>query len=253
MRQRLERAVETAAKALLPLPLLRLGAKMLGRPFEVPVGRVRFGTLRDTEPVNRSFGYGRGQPVDRVYIEAFLARHAGDIQGRVLEVKDAAYTTQFGGARVERCDVLDVDPANPSATLVADLAGGDAIPSDAFDCIVLTQTLHLIYDVRLAAATLYRALKPGGVLLLTVPGITQVYRPNRDAWYWSFTEASARRLFEEAFAGGAVAVEQWGNVFAAVAFLEGVAAEEVPRGRLDVADPDYPVIVAVRAVKPLPA
>lgn len=34
--------------------------------------------------------------------------------------------------------------------------------------------LYLIYDARTAVSTLHRSLKPGGVLLLTLPGITQV-------------------------------------------------------------------------------
>jgi len=238
------------ATRFLPVPVLRAGARMLGREFEVPVGRVRLGSLGRVDPVNRSFGYGRGRPVDRYYIEAFLERHAGDIRGHVLEVKDAGYTRRFGGERVTRADVVDVDAGNPVATIVADLTHGDGIPSDSFDCVVLTQTLHLIYDVRAAIATLYRILKPDGVALVTLPGISQVDRPISETWYWSFTEASARRTFGDVFPGDSVAVETHGNVLAAVAFLHGLAAEELSPEKLDVHDPAYPVTIAVRAVKP---
>src|SRR4029453_14668409 len=45
------------------------------------------GTLRRTRPLSNDFGYDRGTPVDRYYIERFLARHQSDVKGRVLEVK----------------------------------------------------------------------------------------------------------------------------------------------------------------------
>ena len=95
---------------------------------------------------------------------------------------------------------------------MADLARADHIPSAAFDCIILTQTLHLIYDVRAAIATLHRILGPGGVLLLTVPGITRISHDEwPGSWYWSFTTDSASRLFAEAFGPGRVAIGSRGT------------------------------------------
>ena len=105
-------------------------------------GRVRFGNLRRLEPVSTSFGFDRGTPIDRYYIERFLAAHADDIHGRVLEFGDARYTRAFGGERVTRSDVLDLVPSNPNATIVADLTRADDVASDSFDCIVCTQTLQ---------------------------------------------------------------------------------------------------------------
>jgi SAM-dependent methyltransferase len=207
------------------------------------------GDLRRVTPFSREFGFDRGSPVDRRYIEAFLARHAADVRGRVLEIKDRAYTERFGGDRVVRSDVLDVDAGNPVATLVDDLSTGDRLPADAFDCIVLTQTLHLIFDVHAAARTLHRILKPGGVLLLTGPGITPIPRSEAASWYWSFSDRAADRLFRATFAGGDVDVRAQGNVLAATAFLYGLAERELRDAELDANDPDYPVIVTVRAVK----
>src|SRR3954452_4001038 len=115
-----------------------------------PVGAVRLADLDRTSPISRTFGYDRDGPVDRYYIEGFLGRHRDDIRGRVLEIGDDAYTRAYGGTQVARRDVLHVHPGNPSATFVGDLAGGNDLPSDAFDCVILTQTLQLVYDVRAA-------------------------------------------------------------------------------------------------------
>jgi SAM-dependent methyltransferase len=214
---------------------------------------VRFGDLRQLTPVSRHFGWDRGGlPVDRYYIERFLEQHATDIAGHVLEVRDDAYTCRFGGTRVTRCDVLHPTTDNPKATIVADLTGAGQIPSDTFDCIVLTQVLPFIPDVAAAARTLQRILRPGGVVLATMPGISQVIRYDMDRWgdYWRFTSLSARRLFECAFPGAELQVEAHGNVLTATAFLQGISSRELRADELDFRDPDYEVLITVRAVKP---
>ena len=215
-----------------------------------PPGAVRFGSLRRLTPISRAFGYDRGLPVDRHYIEAFLDAHQHDVRGAVVEVGDDTYTRRFGAERVTRSDILHVSADNPRATIVADLANAEHIPSDSFDCVIVTQTLHLIFDVAAAVRTVHRVLRPGGVCLATVPGISQVDAGAwQDYWFWSLTPAAARRLFTDAFADGSVAVESHGNVLASTAFLYGLAASELSREELDARDPSYPMLVTIRAVK----
>ncbi|MEZ5291892.1 MAG: glycosyltransferase [Vicinamibacterales bacterium] len=213
-------------------------------------GAVDFGALRRVEPVSRQWGFDRGLAVDRFYIERFLETHAADIRGRVLEIEDRMYTTRFGGGRVGVSDVLHVNHDNPKATIVGDLTRADHIPSDTFDCVILTQTLQLIFDTRAALATLHRILAPGGVLLATFPGITRVSGEEwGGSWYWSFTSASARRLFAEPFGAGGATIEAHGNVLAASAFLYGLAVEDLTRAELEHRDPDYEMLITARAVK----
>jgi len=166
-------------------------------------------------------------------------------------VGDDAYTRRFGDGQVTTRDVLHVTPGNPQATIVADLADAAHIPSDTFDCVILTQTLHLVYDVRAALATLARILRPGGTLLATFPGLSQLSCDTwRDTWYWGFTSLAARRLFAEAFPGADVAVEAYGNVLATSAFLHGLATHELTREELDHRDPSYEMLITARVVKP---
>ena len=217
----------------------------------LPTRAVRFGDLRRLTPFSREFGFDRGTPVDRFYIEWFLSRSEADIGGRVLEIGDNSYTRRFGGNRVTHSDVLHVQEGNPQATFVGDLSSAGHIPSDVFDCIILTQTLHLIYDMKAAIATLYRILKPGGVLLATVPGISQLENGRwKDAWCWSLTVLATRRLAEEAFPTDSVEVESHGNVLAATGFLLGLAAEELEWAELEHRDPLYQLLITLRAAKP---
>lgn len=216
----------------------------------LPLGAVALGDLARTHPISDQFGFDRGLPIDRYYIDRFLDANRDAVAGRVLEIGDETYTRQFGGDRVEVADVLHVTAENPLATFVGDLSVAGTLPPDTFDCIILAQTLHLIYDMAAAVREMHRALKPGGVALVTVPGITPVDRNEWGAtWYWSLTKASARRLFEEEFGGSAVRVGAYGNVYAAVTFLHGLAVAEADKEKLDVEDEAFPVIVAVRATK----
>ena len=215
------------------------------------VGSVQFGSLRRVTPISRDFGLDRGQCIDRYYIEAFLSRHSADIGGRVLEIGDDRYTHKFGGMRVNRSDVLNLRSGDPKTTLVGDLAKAEHISADAFDCIILTQTLQFIYDVRAVVGHLHRVLKPGGVLLATTAGISQISRYDMERWgeYWRFTTLSVRRLFEECFPATNTDVQACGNVLAVIAFLEGLSVAELRREELDHRDPDYELIITVRAVK----
>jgi len=218
-----------------------------------PVGTVQFGSLGQVSPISSVFAFDRGLPIDRYYMEKFLSAHSSDIYGRVLEIENNAYTRKFGGDRVTKSDVLHVVPGNPKATILADLTCADHIPSDTFDCIICTQTLQMIYEVRAALRHLYRILKPGGVLLATSHGISRIARREGvDLWgeYWHFTSQALRRLLQETAPAAAVHLRVYGNVLAAIASLHGLAAEELRQRDLDYADPNYEVLIAVRAVKP---
>jgi glycosyltransferase involved in cell wall biosynthesis/SAM-dependent methyltransferase len=254
-------AIQAAPVATLKLLLRSLRNKLAlgrflgrrgGRPRpRFPLGSVRFGDVGDVQPISDDFGFERGTPIDRFYIEQFLRGNAGDIAGRVLEVGDDAYSRRFGGQRITQQDVLHVSADNEAATLVGDLSQPATLPAAAFDCLVLTQTLHLIFDMRAAVAEMHRGLKPGGVVLLTVPGITRIDRGEWGAdWFWSLTPAAATRLFGDVFGADNVRVESHGNVFAATAFLQGLAVEETDTAKLAINDACFPVIVTVRARKP---
>lgn len=217
-----------------------------GRALQRRLVREDLRNLRRLEPVSTAFGFDRGTPVDRWYIDRFLGKHAKAITGRVLEVGDRRYSDAFGSAA--SVDVLHPE-AGSGVTVVGDLETGAGITPGAYDCIIATQTLNVVFDVAAAVATLHRALAPGGSLLLTAPGISPTSDFDDARWgdHWRFTESSLRRLCSASFAERDLTVRTYGNVLAATAFLYGLAAEELTDAELAAHDRRYPVIVAVSA------
>jgi SAM-dependent methyltransferase len=254
-RARAEKLVRDTATRLLPHGL-RKWVRAQQRRYRlqsVPVGSVDFGGLRRLSPISAIFGQDRDLlTIERYYIEQFLARHAADIKGRCLEMGDPAYTHRFGGTKVTQPDVLNYVEGNPQATIVADLTDAPHIPNDSFDCIIITQTLQMIFEVDMAIATLHRILKPGGVVLCTSHGMSRVARREGvDDWgeYWHFTTQSKRRLFRAHFPRENVEVSTVGNVFTCICNLHGLGAGEIDQSELDLHDPNFELLVLVRAVK----
>jgi hypothetical protein len=203
------------------------------------------------KPASRKFAFDRGTPIDRRLIDRFLGQHAADIHGRVLEVADRGYTTRYGGNRITQSDVLHAVAGNPEATIVGDLATGQGLAWDVYDCLILTQTLHVIYDIHSVVKNIHKMLKSGGVALVTIPGISQISRYDFDRWgdFWRMTPDAAKRLFGEIFPAANVKVESYGNVRLAAAYLYGLAAEEVDPSAFDETDADYPLLLGVRVAK----
>jgi SAM-dependent methyltransferase len=199
------------------------------------------------KPLSEVWGSDRGVPIHRHYLEAFLAQHQADIRGRVLEFQDDGYTVRFGGGRVTRSDILHIDASNPRATLVADLTQPHTLPEQAFDCIVCTHVMHIVYDLRRFVSEVHRLLAPGGVLLVGVPMVSMC----DGGWHelWRFTPEGLRRLLQEAFGEEAVRVHGFGNALVAAGELRGVVASEFSPRELATQDERFAVEVCGRAVR----
>jgi len=230
---------------------------MLKRYLKALVRRrttVSLGDVGRFEPASRSFGLERGLPIDRFYIEDFLAEQASLVRGRVLEVGSRAYTERFGGGAVtESCILGSQGNGTNDRVIPGDLTDKDTLPVEAFDCFICTQTFNFIYNVSKAVEGAHHLLRPGGVLLATVAGISQISRYDMDRWgdYWRFTTASLDRLFKPVFGDGVV-IACRGNLPMTLAYLQGMAVEDLPNpGLLDAVDPDYQLLLTVVARKEL--
>ncbi|MEZ7498206.1 glycosyltransferase [Flavobacterium sp. Arc3] len=239
------------AKKVLPGKLFRSFQKISnfasGNSF---FKKIDLGDLDRTTPFSTQFGYDRGGPLDRYYIENFLDENSFKVKGRALEIGDNEYTLKYGGDKLAQSDILHIDESNKQATYIGDLSNAPHLPSESFDCIILTQTLHLIYDYKAAIETCYRVLKPGGTLLLTVPGISHIAQDQWSKyWLWSFTDASMQRIMQEHFSEENITIKTYGNVLVASAFLYGMGLPELKKEQIDHHDPHYQVIITVKAIK----
>jgi SAM-dependent methyltransferase len=208
-----------------------------------------WGTLRRLRPLSPRYGNDRGTPVNRYLIRQFLGRNAQDVRGSVLEVREDYYSSGLGGDRVDHLTVVDIDRANLGATLYADLAEPGSLPSDAFDCVLVTQVLQFVSDVGAAAANIFQSLRTPGVALITVPGMARI---DPDEYFhdrWRFLGAGLRATFTENCPGSSIQVAPYGNVMTATAFLMGAAAEELEPAELDYLDARFPVIWGIRVAK----
>jgi SAM-dependent methyltransferase len=186
--------------------------------------------------------------VDRRYIEAFLSARRGAIHGSVLEVQDSAYTTRFGGDRVSQSTVVDIDATNLRATLIADLQMAGSLPPDSYDCVILTQTLHLLRRPGQCIQNCFAALRSDGVLLATAPSVSRVSPTYPEGDLWRFTPAGIAELFGRYWPGD-FTVDAFGNLRTCMAFLIGEVVEELPDLVLDHHDPRFPLTVTVEATK----
>jgi hypothetical protein len=216
----------------------------------IPPSKIIFNDLLRTKPISSVFGFDRGTPIDRYYIDKFLAQNSSKIEGTVLEIANNIYSKKFGQKDI-KSEILHFDNSNIQATIIGDLTKKESLPSNAVDCFICTQTFNVIYGVKSAIEGSRHLLKEGGILLATVPGIGQISRYDMDRWgdYWRFTDKSIKMLAEEA-GFSKVEVVVFGNVLAATSFLQGLAVEDLPdRSLLDVVDSDYPVTIGVVAKK----
>jgi SAM-dependent methyltransferase len=228
-------------KAALPRPVRALARRI--RQGQRPVV---WGNLRRRRPFSDSWGFDRGLPVDRFYIEDFLSKFEADVRGRVLEVQDSAYTNQFGGSRVTASDILDINQANKAATIVADLARSGSLPDRRFDCIIVTQTLQYVDDPAAAVANLWTAVAPGGTLLITVPCAQRIAPDLSTVDRWRFMPRGLEDLVRRNCAGGEIEVVGYGNVLSATASLMGLAADELRTKELEDEDPNFPLVACAR-------
>ena len=203
------------------------------------------------QPLSRYFGFDRGMPIDRYYIEKFLQQYSANITGDVLEIAEDLYMNKFGTNVTPH--ILHVNDSVKEATITGDLSDVEKMPENLVDCFICTQTFHCIYNIQDAIRGAYKILKNNGVLLATVTGIGPSSWNDKEEWgdYWRFTTMAAERLFSACFPE--VVVHGYGNVFAAKASLDGLAVEDIKdTAALDCHDADYPVIIGIFARKILP-
>lgn len=232
------RSAATARARQLVGPGMTAKVRCLMHGYGVP----RWGNLRRTTPFSSSYGFERGTPIDRYYLHQFLSAHRDLITGDVLEVQTSGHTERFGHD-VTRADTFDIVPQF-SQTYLCDVAHcEDVIPSHAYDCLLLPNTLPHFRELDLALAHALRIVRPGGTILASAGGLLPLTGDVPD--YWRLSPDGWRERLGAAWPGATIEIAGHGNCLAAVAAQMGLALEELSGAELDVQDPRYPVLTTM--------
>ena len=208
-----------------------------------------FGSKINVCPISSKFGFDRGTPIDRYYIEKFLTENSNYIKGNLLEIADSNYSKKYATGSKNIFNVLTFDnPPEDCSVIVGDLSKPETLPNNVMDCFICTQTYNFIYDVKKAIESSYKMLKKDGVLLATVSGISQISRYDMD--YWRFTDLSIRKFLMEFFDEDKISIKVYGNSIAASAFLQGISIEDFDNQKiLEEIDMNYQLIIGIVAKK----
>ena len=211
--------------------------------------------LNRKEPFSRIFGLDRGTAIDRRFMEDFLSLHKDSIQGKVLEIGGDQYTYKFGSNLASTAILAGSENSSRSICFPYpshDLTAHHSLDAvGKYDLVIATNVLNFIYDFKAAIHGLAKLTQPdSGILLATLAGVSQISRFDYDRWgdYWRFNDMSIKQLFEEYFEQ--VEVTAYGSAPLAAAFIMGLSQEEVPSTLFEHHDPDYQILIGVKAAKP---
>lgn len=232
------------------ISLLRLVRAPIVRQIKRTSSDIRLvNSTNPLKPISIKYGYDRGAPIDRVYIESFLEDNKDSIKGRCLEIHDTAYIKKFGGKKVAHSDALDIDTSNKQANIYGDLRNlKETINDNTYDCLVITHTINIIDDVDAAISECHRILKPGGILLLTIPGFIGPVI-DIDKSFWRFNKNNTRYILKKKFDNNSIQTISYGNVLAGQAFLTGLSTEELSKSEISYNDPHFPIVIGAKAIK----
>jgi glycosyltransferase involved in cell wall biosynthesis len=227
------------------LKLIKSFLRLILRPFKMIISRLSLAF--SMKPLSEAWGFDRGLPLHRYYVDNFLQEFSADIRGHCLEFQENSYIRRFDRGAVQKIDILNVDSDNPRATIVADISKPNNIPSGQFDCIICTHVLHIIYDFEKAVSELYRILKPGGVVLFASPLVSMYSADVGDLW--RFTPDSLRIILGKVFGEDNVVIKSYGNSLIAAGEIRGLVRSEFTKTELDYQDERFAIEVCARAIK----
>jgi|TARA_B110000259_G_scaffold187654_1_gene242703 SAM-dependent methyltransferase len=196
-------------------------------------------------PISDYFGFDRGLPIDRYYINKFININKKHIRGNVLEIGDDRYSKKFkcdstiyGIIKNEKVEILNLEEKLPNKI-------------KKFDCIICTQVINYTYKKEKFISNLYKLLKKNGILLLTCSSITRIsnYDYNRYGDYWRFTDMSLRKLLSSVFNKKSIRIKTHGNISVSTKFLYGLSADEVSYDDLNFNDKNFSLLISCRAKK----
>ncbi len=207
-------------------------------------GSLDWGDLRRIAPICNSFGFTRGTPIDRYYLDRFIGEIRFQVTGKVLEVGGVVQNRElYQFDRVTEYQTLDI-AARSGVTLVGDVHDAAIIEPESLDAVVLFNVLEHCHNPWMVVQNIYHWLKMEGKCFCMVPNAQRLHNFPQD--YWRPLPDGIRQLFQN-FSQQNLSV--YGNPLTVVASFLGIAAEELSPQELDDFHPDYPVATCAIAMK----
>jgi glycosyltransferase involved in cell wall biosynthesis len=248
--KRMFEVLRMAPRAALPILFNRARNRLRTIARSLPVRRDPWRGLRRLTPVERFVREKDNTPIDRHYVQEFLAGEEHAVSGRVVVVGHRSHGHTFGTPSVIGADLLARTGVEGMEIEVDAIRSGSVPPPDSADAIVIAQALHLVPDPESVVEALHRALKPGGTLLVTVPFVAKI---DRFDWgrtpHWSIAPGALRNLLCGPFSARSVEIRNYGSILTTIAFVRGASAQAMKAADLEANDPAFPVVVAAVARK----
>ena len=202
------------------------------------------------EEIGSDWGYRRGTPVGRVYIDMFLNKYRECIRGDIMEVAETTYSERFC-QKNDTTSFTAIHVEKKEGCRQANLETGEGFYKEEFDTMIITQTLAYIYNLNEVINTIYRSLKQGGHCFVTVTDIGHMGSIETEKYgaFWGFHRAGIAKLFTEVFGENNVMIESYGNLKTVVAQLYGICAEDLDKKIINKKDDRYPMIIGIVARK----
>lgn len=237
------RGFETGAPGGRAFPEVLREAEEMGLIAPV-ASSLAWGDLRRLVPICPWFGFSRGTPIDRYYLEHFARDVREQVCGCVVDIGGRpAFWQKLGFARVSRRCVVDIAPQS-GVDVVGNAADPLLFEADSVDGVLAFNVLEHCPVPQAVVDAVRRWLRPGGKLFCMVPSVQRVHRMPSD--YCRLLPAALEVLFRD---WSTMRLHVYGNPLTSIAALMGVAAEELDVGELDALHPDYPVATCAVATK----
>ena len=208
------------------------------------VHHLQWGDLRRRFPVDANYGFGRGTPIDRFYLDIFLRKIKKNVCGKILEIgadqKRLDLKKYKPGARF---DSLDIE-GKSKPTFTANAEVQSILKPRSYDSILAFNVLGHCRNPFSVTKNMHTWLRPGGIAFCAVSSSQRVGRCPEDCW--KIQPDGLRALFSNF---RKIQIISYGNLTTTIGALQGLAAEELSKEELLDHHPDYPVLSCVIAEK----
>jgi len=198
--------------------------------------------------ISNDFGFKRGTPIDRYYINDFLKKSSDIFIGDALEFGDTNYLDRFDD-KLQNKFIFNYSENHYTSNRMffGDISKPDSLPFGTFDTIICINVLNFIFDISSALNGLHKMLKVDGRIILTVAGVaSHISRYDMERWgdYWRFTDLS----IEAAVTKSGFEIDKltaYGNPYACSAQINGLSLEDLVEDKIMTKHKDYQLLIAL--------